>query len=300
MAERNALLSEVERLRAELIHQAGVTRTNEHFWRYTATRFQWQSYALRHELYGAPNPTPTPPQKIPDELMSGFTMNGKATIDYNYIDATYPDNHPLIYTDAEIDNYMATIHHNLSLPPEQQQWFIYGGLDKDVCDAIAKYPIRGMQVVNMGSLTPWYEAMFIHLGAFPTTIDYNQITLRTKRMRFMTIADWERERTQFDAGFSISSFEHDGLGMYGDPLDPEGDLKAMRKMKGRIKPGGLLYLAVPTGKDRVFFNNCRIYGRHRLPMLMEGWDWIDSFGFQDACLDSRGDPQPLYVLRNKG
>jgi Caenorhabditis protein of unknown function, DUF268 len=289
----------VGELHDQLAHQAGVARTNEHFWRYTATRYQWQTHALRQELYGPPHKTIAPPRTIPDELLPAFTLNGSASVDYNYIDATYPDNHPLIYTDAEIDNYLGTIGHNLTLPAEKQQWFIYGGLDKDVCDAIAKYPIKDMQVVNMGSLTPWYEAMFIHFGAFPTTIDYNAITLRTNRMRFMTIDDWERERPLFDAGFSISSFEHDGLGMYGDPLDPDGDFKAMRKMKERIKPGGLLYLAVPTGKDRIFFNNCRIYGRTRLPLLMDGWDWIDSFGFSDPCLDSNGDPQPLYILRNR-
>jgi hypothetical protein len=65
----------------------------------------------------------------------------------------------------------------------------------------------------------------------------------------------------FDVGFSISSFEHDGLGMYGDPLDPDGDLKAMRKMTERIKPGGLLFVAVPTGRDKLLFNNASIYGR---------------------------------------
>ncbi len=32
----------------------------------------------------------------------------------------------------------------------------------------------------------------------------------------------------FDMALSISSFDHDGLGRYGDPLDPVGDLKAMR------------------------------------------------------------------------
>ncbi len=148
-------------------------------------------------------------------------------------------------------------------------------------------------------MTPWYEAMFIFFGAHPVTIDYNPIIVRTDRMSFMTIADWERERPLFDLGFSISSFEHDGLGMFGDPLDPEGDLKAMRKMKERIRPGGLLFLAVPTGRDAVKFNLCRIYGRKRLPLLMDGWDWIDSFGFDDSALDGNGDRQPLYVLRNK-
>jgi hypothetical protein len=40
-------------------------------------------------------------------------------------------------------------------------------------------------------------------------------------------------------------------------------------MSKRIKPGGLLF-AVPTGRDKVLFNNARIYGRHRLPLLMAG------------------------------
>ena len=86
--------------------------------------------------------------------------------------------------------------------------------------------------------------------------------------------------------------------MYGDPLDPDGDLKAMRKMKERIKPGGLLFLAVPSGRDQIRFNQHRIYGRLRLPLLMQGWEWIDSFGYGPETLDGNGDAQPLYVLRN--
>jgi hypothetical protein len=36
----------------------------------------------------------------------------------------------------------------------------------------------------MGSLSPWYEAMFIHFGARPVTMDYNPILVRTKRMEW--------------------------------------------------------------------------------------------------------------------
>jgi hypothetical protein len=57
----------------------------------------------------------------------------------------------------------------------------------------------------MGSMTPWYESMFIHFGAKPVTIDYNRIILCTERMAVMTIDQWERERPVFDVGFSISS-----------------------------------------------------------------------------------------------
>jgi hypothetical protein len=41
----------------------------------------------------------------------------------------------------------------------------------------------------------------------------------------------------FDVVLSISSFEHDGLGRYGDPLNPDGDLAAMRSTRRLLKPG---------------------------------------------------------------
>ena len=273
-------------------------RTTRRVLRYAEARQYWQLKAVRAELFGPPNPCPPPPREIPPNLLDRFTMGGKVAIEYNYLDATYPSNYPLIYTEAEIDHYIGIISHNLRLPSEQQDWFIYGTLDEWVCDAIKKYPVKQCSVVNMGSMTPWYESMLIYFGAKPTTIDYNAIKVRTDRMSFMTIAEWERDRPIFDIGFSISSFEHDGLGMYGDPLDPDGDLKAMRKMKERIKSSGLRFLAVPTGKDKILFNNARVYGRHRLPLLLSGWEVVDTFGFHVDDIDGNGSAQPLYILRN--
>ena len=287
---------------SRLNHERGMYDAQTRVWKYATNRYMWQMRALLTEHFGPPNSCPIPPKDIPPELLSGFSMNGRAEIVYNYLNSTYPDNYPLIYADREIDYYINIISENLKRPESEriEHWFIYGTLDQWVCDAIAKYPIRGQSVVNMGSLTPWYESMFIFFGVKPVTIDYNRIVLRTDRMGVMTIDEWEGERPVFDVGFSISSFEHDGLGMYGDPLDPDGDLKAMSKMTERIKPGGLLFVAVPTGRDKVLFNNARIYGRHRLPLLMAGWEWIDSFGFSDSDLDGSGSAQPLYVLRNHG
>ena len=165
-------------------------------------------------------------------------------------------------------------------------------------EAIDKYPIAGLDVVNMGSLTPWYESNCLYFGARPTTIDYNRIISRTNRIQTMTVSEWENNRPRFDIAWSISSFEHDGLGMYGDPLDPDGDLKAMQHMKDVVKPGGLLFLSLPVGTDKVIFNNARIYGRHRLPLLMDGWEEIDTFGLQPEHLDGPGHIQPIFILRN--
>lgn len=53
--------------------------------------------------------------------------------------------------------------------------------------------------------------------------------------------------------------EHVGLGRYGDPLDPEGDLKAIAELKRVLAPGGSLLIVVPIGRPCVMFNAHRIY-----------------------------------------
>ena len=96
--------------------------------RYASTRYMWQWRALQAEHFGPPNPCPVPPKEIPPELMPGFSMNGRAEIEYNYLDCTYPANYPLIYTDKEINEYIFIISQNLKRPENErvQHWFIYG------------------------------------------------------------------------------------------------------------------------------------------------------------------------------
>ena len=54
--------------------------------------------------------------------------------------------------------------------------------------------------------------------------------------------------------------EHIGLGRYGDPLDSEGDLKAIRELKRVLAKDGSLLFVVPMGNEaKVEFNAHRIY-----------------------------------------
>jgi hypothetical protein len=53
--------------------------------------------------------------------------------------------------------------------------------------------------------------------------------------------------------------EHVGLGRYGDPLDPAGDLRAMAELQRVVASGGSLLFAVPVGRPKVVFNAHRIY-----------------------------------------
>jgi len=165
----------------------------------------------------------------------------------------------------------------------------YGGVDTWLYEALRRHPVEGRRVAIMGSADqgygPWYECVCLRHGGSPTTIDYNPIDFDDPRFSFLKAPVTAGAVEPFDAAFSISSFEHDGLGRYGDPIDPDGDLKAMRQMKELLRPRGLLYLAVPLGVDKVVFNVHRIYGRLRLPLLLEGWTLIDSVGFDEALLD---------------
>lgn len=53
--------------------------------------------------------------------------------------------------------------------------------------------------------------------------------------------------------------EHVGLGRYGDPLDPDGDIKAVAELIRVLAPGGNLLFVVPVGRPRIMFNTHRIY-----------------------------------------
>lgn len=58
----------------------------------------------------------------------------------------------------------------------------------------------------------------------------------------------------------MHTIEHIGLGRYGDPLDYDGDLKALNELKRVVAVNGDLLLVVPVGTPaRIQFNAHRIY-----------------------------------------
>jgi len=57
----------------------------------------------------------------------------------------------------------------------------------------------------------------------------------------------------------LHALEHFGLGRYGDPINPGGYAAGLANMAGILRSGGLFYLSVPIGQERVEFNAHRIF-----------------------------------------
>jgi SAM-dependent methyltransferase len=82
---------------------------------------------------------------------------------------------------------------------------------------------------------------------------------------------------RFDVIVLCSVVEHLGLaGRYNSKADPDADLRAMRRIHVLLEPLGKLLLTIPVGRDAVHAPWHRVYGRERLPGLLEGFRVVKS------------------------
>jgi SAM-dependent methyltransferase len=91
--------------------------------------------------------------------------------------------------------------------------------------------------------------------------DFRSVPLRLNNLNSAS-ADLTRLGFADNSVISLSSMhviEHIGLGRYGEPLDPDGDLKAIRELCRVLAPGGDLMVAVPVGRARIQYNAHRVY-----------------------------------------
>jgi SAM-dependent methyltransferase len=77
--------------------------------------------------------------------------------------------------------------------------------------------------------------------------------------------------------------EHVGLGRYGDPIDPQGTLKALADLQRVLAPKGNLYLGLPIGRARVCFNAHRITSPDQVMSAMNELELADF-----AAVDGKG------------
>ncbi len=69
----------------------------------------------------------------------------------------------------------------------------------------------------------------------------------------------------------MHTVEHIGLGRYGDPIDVNGDIKAMKELQRVVKTNGNLLFVVPIGTPRIEFNAHRIYAYDTIIKAFSGF-----------------------------
>ncbi|NYT46278.1 glycosyltransferase [Alcaligenaceae bacterium] len=83
--------------------------------------------------------------------------------------------------------------------------------------------------------------------------------------------------------------EHIGLGRYGEPLDDNGDLKAISELKRVVAKGGALFFVVPVGEPKIIFNAHRIYS---YSLVLE---YFAEFDLVEFCLIENDTSEGLIV-----
>ena len=227
-----------------------------------------------------------PPLKSPPaDMLNDFQQNGDMPItrDFYFND---------VYSSADKASDQVT---NETIPviasSEVNSWrvkvrareaLVYG--DQLLRDLVLanKTTFAQKKVLVLGTIDPWAEAIALEAGAGRiTTVDYTRKRYENANMEWLHVNDYldllirrTKETCEFDIAISFSSIEHSGLGRYGDPLSPYGDVDAVQQVHCLLKPGGLFYLGLPTsddGSSYIEFNAHRVYGDKRLALLFEGW-----------------------------
>jgi SAM-dependent methyltransferase len=117
------------------------------------------------------------------------------------------------------------------------------------------------------------------LSAFrPVTfIDIRSITDNLLGIKYKkgSITDLPYRNSEIYSLSSLCVIEHIGLGRYGDHIDPNGSLRAIKEIQRVLKIGGDLYVSVPVGKERVAFNAHRIFSPYKFVSYFTDCDLLE-------------------------
>ncbi len=232
-----------------------------------------------------------PPRKPPAELRDAYTIGGRMHFHEYFLMQQQNGGRGYDWSTPVMESYRAKNN-------------TCGGYDLDFCDIImsryAEQLIEGKSTLVVGSQSPWAEAALYNSKArHVTTVEYMRIHSDYQNFTYLHPSDiarkyLDRKWEAVDVGFSYSSVEHDGLGRYGDPLNPFADLESVARIRCLLKPGGYLFLGFPLSADELWWNAHRLYGRYRLFLMLMGWRLVDLH--PQNCIVHHGKVQPGYWL----
>ena len=202
---------------------------------------------------------------IRKELLEEFCMGGLVDIDENYLYFEGGSNRTYnTYSVSLVDSFIDKV--------KSKSYLHYPETDLWLYDAMEKYQnhIKNKRVLIIGSEEPCYEACALFYGAKDiTVVEYQKVISEHPQITTVTVDEFSKMTEKYDVAISISSVEHSGLGRYGDPIDPNGDMEAMKFLYNNLKEDAICFLSVPIGLDQIIWNAHRVYGNIRFPLLFD-------------------------------
>lgn len=224
---------------------------------------------------------PTVPYPPPQELMPFYTLNGKIAFRQSaHLKNVYlgGEAHENVWAKHDIEEQIKQVSEGTL----KGTYSVH--VTNTVRDELNRADLTGKSVLVIGSENPWVEVICLYLGAAKvTTLEYGAIRSEHPQLHTLTpaafrLAYQDGSLGWFDTVVSFSSMEHSGLGRYGDALNPWGDILGIARAWCVTKPGGQLFLGIPSGpkfEDSVEFNAHRIYGKLRWPLIATNWKQAD-------------------------
>ena len=162
--------------------------------------------------------------------------------------------------------------------------------------------LSGKKCLVLGSISPWVECLLLHFNAENvTTLDYITPECNYK-INTLSIDNYKKEM-KYDVIISFSSLEHDGLGRYGDPINPNGDIDACIEAYSMLNNDGYFICGIPIGNGVIQGNYHRIYNKKRISKLFSLFkNFIGSVNYQtfDEKLNYTGNDwqnQPIFIYK---
>ena len=162
--------------------------------------------------------------------------------------------------------------------------------------------LSGKTCLVLGSISPWIECLLLHFNAkYVTTLDYITPECNYK-INTLSMNNYNKEM-KYDVIISFSSLEHDGLGRYGDPINPNGDIDACIEAYSMLNKEGYFICGIPIGDGCIEGNFHRIYNKKRIDKLFSLFhNYIGSVNYQtlDNKLNFTGknwQNQPIFIYK---
>ena len=262
-------------------------------------------------------PLGSPPPLLPDDLKWAYTRCGTIPVESYYVDDSNAGKGTHYrYSAKEMErqelaalNLVTSVAKLAKLPAASTTTALNGKGLALLAEALRRHTSDtiGRHAVVFGSQTPIVETLLLAMNvSHVTSVEYNRVTYNHSKITTITPDELDaRPETEkrFDFALSISSFDHDGLGRYGDPLAPDGDFISQDNVREKyLKPGGLYFLTIPIGPDVLVWNLHRRYGNIRLPLLLEGWKEVERVGWEESYLTTERQftktLEPVFVLKS--